>query len=377
MKNKFKLISAAFAVGMAVTLAGCGGCSSCSSCNGNSASNTLTRSNWYTGTSYNGIQPSFIEGRDNFSPEIITYNVTHSETAKNPNFSVEYEAGKFITEFYATEYSWKQDGIPAGYANDQVDSEIVYVYKNTLDIRVKYKMKVGDKRESDWFDDHVETVSYFRAAGKNLQPVKSTQTIVSASPANLQPKTLEDAYKEINVSYENFYDYSCTKVFCKTNDNGNKTEKEYGRLDKLSNALFDNSSLYIVARSFLKSSSSVSQSICLFSAAAGGADTYAVEGVDSGLTNTERDNYTEALAKQGLYNRSGDDDRVEATAVKVSYAGGNLQGTAQTIWYAAIPKNSGNNVSRATMLKLSVELSFSLGTLNYSLEEVNSTLWNA
>ena len=103
MRNRTKILVASLAVGMAVTLTGCGGCFGCRGCGGNTASNTLTRSNWFTGTSYNGIQPSFVEGGDNFSAEKISYDVTYDNTnAKNADVALDYKDGSFTTEFYAT-----------------------------------------------------------------------------------------------------------------------------------------------------------------------------------------------------------------------------------------------------------------------------------
>lgn len=381
MNNKVKLIAASLAVGMAAVMSGCGGCFGCSGCNscagcdGETVSSTLTRSNWYTGTSYSGIQPSFIEGHDNFSKEVISYDVTYDDTnASNANIALEYKEGKFKTEFYATKYDWASDAIPRGYAPEKPEKETVYVYKTTLTISVKYKMKTGDKAESEWFDDSVTTVSYFRAAGKNLQPVYSKQEIKSTSPANYQPSTLEDAYKEINVTYENFYNYSCNKVLNLTTEDGKTEENEH----KAGANVFDNSSLYIVVRS-MKLSSSLSQSIKLYSPAAGGIDEYAIVGSDKGITANERAKFTEALSAKGLYKSTAaegeKDEGVSTAAVSVAFAGGDLHGSSHTVWYAAIT-DPDNNVSRTTMLKLSVPISFSLGTLNYSLNKVESTLWN-
>ena len=375
MNNKVKIITATLAVGMAAIMTGCGGCFGCAGCSGKSSSNTLTRSNWFSGTSYNGIQPSFIEGNDNFSKEVITYDVSYDGSkAGNDYVSVDYKDGVFTTEFYAREYDWANSSIPEGYAPEKAGKEIVYYYKTELSISVKYTLKVGNKASSDWFDDHVVTESWFRAAGKNLQPVYSRQTVKSTSPASYQPKTLQQAYKEVDVSYENFYNHSCTSVLSKATENGSTESKEFTKLNKLDNTLFDNSSLYVVVRS-MKLSKDLSESISLFSAAAGGTDKYAVAGTDTPLTAEERASYTSALNAKGLYKAGEKDEGVEYTAVTVSYAGGDLHGTSQTIWYASITDND-YNVSRATMLKLSVPISFSLGTLNYSLKEVGSTLWN-
>ena len=386
MKNKVKIIVAALAVGMAAVLTACDGCGGCMGCGGKTSSSTLTRSNWFTGTSYSGIQPSFIKGHANFSAEKITYDVTYDNTnANNAYLSVDYSGGVFTTEFYGAEYDWTSSAIPEGYADDKVKSETVYCYRTELTISVQYTLLRGNKDSSKVFDDHVVTESYFRAAGKSLQPVYSKQEIVSTSPASYQPKNLEDAYKQIDVTYENFYNYSCTKVLSKTTDytkddptldrigDGVVESKEFKNLNKLDKTLFDNSSLYIAVRA-MKLSPSLSEPVNLFSAAAGGIDEYAIVGSDASLTLDEKSTYTSLLSEKGLFN-SVNGSEVEATAINVSYAGGNLHGTTQTIWYASITDND-YNVSRATMLKLSTPISFSLGTLNYSLKSIDSTLWN-
>ena len=377
MNNKVKIIVATMAVGMAATLTGCGGCLGCAGCGGNSETTTLTRSNWFTGTSYNGIQPSFVEGHEKFSPEIITYKVSYDGTkASNAYYEVDYKDGEFTTEFYAvTNWSSRVKSIPKGYEPKNT-KEVVYYYRTELTISVQYTMKVGDKASTGWIEnhDHVITESYFRAAGKSLQPLYSKQVIVSTSPANYQPTKLKDAYQEVDVTYENFYNNDCTKILSKTTENGKTEQKEYDKLNKLDHTLFDNSSLYIAVRA-MKLNSSLSEPINLFSAAAGGIDLYGIMSSDAELTNQERADYTEALTEKGLFKPSDKNKYVSATAVTVSYAGGDLQGTSQTIWYASII-NPDNNISRATMLKLTVPISFNLGSLNYSLSEVNSTLWN-
>ena len=373
---------------MAAFLTGCGGCFSCggcgSSCGGSSSSKTLTRSNWFTGTSYNGIHQSFVKGSDeeneknHFSPEIISYTVTYDkDSASNGFVELDYSNGHFKTEFYAVK-NWSsriESAIPEGYAHEN-SQEIVYYYKTTLTISVKYTMK--NSGASKDFDDEVTTESYFRAAGKSLQPVYSKQVIKSTSPANYQPASLEDSYKEIAVTYENFYNNNCTKVLSVTYENGETSTKEYTKLNKIKDTLLDNSSLYIAARSMLKPNSSPSETVVLFSAAAGGTDKYTINGSGAQLTESERADFTAKLSdeKVGLYKPTGENDEgVGATAVSISYAGGNLHGTTQTVWYAAIT-NKDNNISRSTMLKLSVPLSFNLGTLNYNLNEIESTLWN-
>lgn len=377
MKRIFKLSVAALAVGTAVTLAGCGGCTSCS---GNTANSTVTNSNWYTGTSYKGIQPSFIaeNGYEDYK-EIITYGVSFDkETAKNSSYSADYKEGVYTTEFYAVNYSWKNSY--KDYISEK--TELVYCFKTDFSIEVKYTLKSGG--ETEWFKDSVITECYFRPAGKSLQPIYSRQEIKSTSPNKAKAKKLEDAYKRIDVVYENYYSPDCKEVTCITAEAGKETTEKLHSFKKVKNSLFDNASLYIAVRS-MKLSTDYSQTVSVFNAAAGGASSYAVSGSAKELAEPERKEITAALVAKNLYSPKElnddngnpvEDKGINSVAMNINYTGGKLTGTTQTVWYAAI-ENESNNVSRATMLKISIPLSYNLGTLNYTLKEIVSTLWNA
>lgn len=375
MKTFGKIAALLVAVGMSATIAGCAGCSGCAGCNSSSKNETLTNSNWYTGTSYKGIQPSFIENNDPFSPEKITYSVSYdAASAGNATYAPEYKDGSFKTEFYAKEYDWASDKIPAKYRADKADKEIVYYYRTELKISVRYAMKTGDNAASEWFNDSVVTECCFRAADKNLQPVYSSRRTKSASPVNLQPDKLENAYRVVEESYENFYNRDCTEV-TSIKDGKVDEAKVYGGFNKLNNTLFDNSSLYIAMRS-MRLSNDFSQRISLFSAADKGIYDYVVSGADRPFGDEECAAITEVMKSAELYSPAAENDEgIKAVAANIVYAGGDLTGTVQTAWFAEV-ENTDYNVPRATMLKLSIPLSFSLGTLNFTIEKVESTLWN-
>lgn len=368
MKKFLKISAAAIAAGATMILAGCGGCSGC---NKNAKSLTVTNSNWYTGTSYKGIQPSFILGDDPaYTKEEIEYNVSFiAPEAGNNTYSADYKDGSFKTEFYATAYDWNANPVyPAEH------TETVYCYRSEFKISVQYKLKATGET-TEWFNDSVTNISYFRAAGKNLQPVYSRQEIKSTSPANYQAGTLAGTHSKVDVNYDNYYNYDFTEITTYTQENGGERVKgaPYS-LSKIKYSLFDNSSLYIAIRS-MKLSPSMSANINLYSAAAGGVSSYTVGGKDTSMNSDELKAISDEMAKHGLFAPENEDSRVSAVAVDVNYTGGNLYGTTQTVWYAAVDKPD-NNTARATMLKMTIPLSYSLGTLNYTLKEIKSTLWN-
>lgn len=336
----------------------------------NPKNTTVTNSNWYTGTSYKGIQPSFIpEKNSEYTKEIIEYEVTQdTSAASNLTYSAEYSKGKFVTTFYAFEYDWKTN---REYPQDS--TETLYCYETVLDISVKYTFKITGESTQN-FSDSVKTLCYFRAAGKNLQPVYSKQEIVSHSPANIRPASINELYEEVNAKYETFYNYSCSE--------GKSYEGEkvniYPDLDKIKYSVFDNSSLYIAARS-MKLSETLSQTVYLLSPISGGTSQYQLTANTSPLDTSENKEeikrISEELKNNKLFTPSEGREVIPTIGVNVNYAGGKLRGTTQTIWFAAI-ENPDNNTARATMLKLSIPLSYNLGVLNYSLKSITSTLWN-
>lgn len=381
--KKFTGIAAALAAaGMAVTFAGCGGFMGCNSCNSKTVNNALTNSNWYTGTGFKGIQPFFIVSDDHpeYTREEITYGVAFDNSkAENKSYSVEYKDGSMSTEFYATKYNWNDGNIPENYRTDKTD--IVYYYKTEMSISVRYKK--GDNY-TEWFNDSMTTECYFRAAELALRPVYSKQVVKSTSPKNFSASSLEECYETIDCVYENFYNDRYTEVTSLSKKGDEETQsKVYGKINKHKNTVFDNSSLYIAVRS-MKLNEDFSQNVDIFSAAAGGFTTTTVSGSDTELGEDEHKTISSALAAKNLYTpvtkdadgNDIEDKGVPTVAVKLNYAGGgNMSGAAQTVWYAAI-ENANNNTARTTMLKLSVPVSYGLGTLNFTLKEVKSTLWN-
>lgn len=375
--KKFHKIAAIIAAAVATsTLAGCTGVTNCSSCGGSKMSNNaLTNSNWFVQTGYKGIQPYFVEGNDNFSAEKLVYEVT-ADSKFNGFYKVEYETGTYTTEFYACEYDWNADGIPEKYRSES--KEIVYCLKTEFSISGKFVR--GEEEKA--FSDSIVTESYFRSAYYNLKPVYSRQEMKVTSPAAYRPASLADAYKSYEVTYENHYNYRCTEVTSEKTENGQTATKVRGKLNKTSNSLFDNSSLYTAVRS-LKLSDSLSQSVDLFNAQSGGISTIKLSGSGTKLGKEELAGISQVLAAKDLYvpvtkDEEGndiEDSGVPTVAVSIAYDGGDMSGTTQKVWYTAL-SDADNNTARCTMVKLEMPLPFSLGTLNFTLKEVTSTIWN-
>lgn len=368
--KKFPIVSMlAAAAGCAVIFSGCAGCAGC----GGSVQNVAAMSsNWYSNTAFKKIQPTFTQGDDKFRMEELTYKVTFdSSTAGNKNYSVNYSDGTYKTYFYAAKFDKSvitEEDFKEGYP----DNLTAYYYKTELDIP-QVTFTYGEEKKS-FEGDKCFTECWFLPVENYLRPLYSKTFIKSTTPAEYQVSSIDETYREIAITYTSFYNYDGTAVRTAVNYNGAQSTKNLGGLNKADNSYFDVSSLDIAVRA-TKLSSALSQAISIYTPA-GGLDNYTLQGSDAALKDDEVKQVSTALAAQGLYKpvktESGE-DKLNTVSVKLSVSA-NLTGVSQTYWFAAID-NPRNNTPRATMLKLSIPLNYSLGTLNYVLEKVDSTLY--
>lgn len=364
MKKRFVFIAAAVA-GCAVLLSGCS--------SSNSVSLVPLNSNWYAITTFKGFQPTFTEEHK----EEIVYDVKFEPSAGNSSYSVEYADGTYTTEFYTTEFCVSDFYFPDEFKSGYPEELPAYYYKTVLDIP-SVTFTVGG--ESQTFDgDKQETECYFLACENYLQPLYSKTTIKSTTPANRSASSIGNSYKQFDRIISNFYKYDGSEVYSVIRDNlDTASSTKFTQELDASTSLFDNMTLDVVIRAMSNLSSSLSQTISLYSADAG-ISGYTLAGSETALTDAESEKITGILSDNGLYTHKtdlaeGENDVVNTVAVSVTY-NGSLPGVSQTYWYAAID-NKLNNTTRATMIKLSVPVPYALGTLNYTLSEVKNTLWN-
>ena len=388
MKKRIGILAIAIAASCAVGLAGC-------SKGGTNVANL--KSNWFSYTAGGVIQPTFVEGDDDFkSAEEIVYDVTFTPQANNLGYKINYEKGKYTTTFKAvkldaatieditdadynrTEYTEKleaagEKGITAYYYHTVYTTKVTYTYNN--------------KEES--FDDSTETTCYFLSVGEKLRPLYSYRAIVNASPSN------KEAYKQLDLEYKCYYKFNGSAVKSYTTDHlkDNKETVKTVSLGGAANTLFDIASFNIAVRAAnLNAGTGLSQTISAYSVPDGiGNFTLQGNGSKLVLDNDEEKNNTaladlkDKLDEKGLFvkestttNDEGEEEVVEnqlsTIAVNVVY-NGDLTGVSQTYWFLAVD-NPYNNTGRATMLKVSSPLPFGLGTLNFTLLSIESTFWN-
>ncbi len=240
------------------------------------------------------------------------------------------------------------------------------------------------------FENYIYTVTYFRSARNNLEPVYSYQEVLSTSPQSLTPGSAASMCTTYRYDYEVFYNVSCTQATYlytgyEADENGEWTalepvETTVNGLSDTDYTLFDNNSVYTAIRG-MSLSSDFSATISLFSPAAGGIMNCSVTGGDEGELDPDDDaDIISALTKAyGEPKTMPAEDEIEEGRSYINYntvtlgRTSELSGGTQTIWYAAVEDETSNQY-RATMLYLSIPLSFGLGTVEYRLSSVDSVL---
>ena len=372
MKKPFVILAAITAAGCLLTAAGCGGS------NKNRAS---LASNWYADTTFGRIQPTLTDA----DKEMMTYAVSFRKPSTgNPTYSVEYGAGTYTTEFYAKNFEYSTlPGMPenykSGYANSSATGDVLaYYYQTEFSVdSVTFKYNGNEKV---FGEQKMVTECYFLPVANYLRPLYSKQEVKCATPANYQAGSLSQTYVEVDRSYETFYNYSGSKYTTVLTDNladGKQTVSTRDNLDGLYNTLFDVCQIDIAVRAMGNFSSSLSQAVNFYTPNAG-INTYVLSGGNASLSDDERKDYADKLKAADLFTPKLNEDETEqplkTVSISVNYDG-ELHGVSQTYWFAAID-NKRNNTTRATLLRLSTPLPYSLGTIDYKLDTINSTFWN-
>ena len=122
-------------------------------------------------------------------------------------------------------------------------------------------------------------------------------------------------------------------------------------------------------------STSLNQVISIYSPS-GKMQHYTFAGSSAALGTDERKSDEDILARDDLkLFVPGDGKSLNTVCVTATLnASNDMSGVSQKYWFTAID-NTKNNTGRATLVKTSAPLPFNLGTLNYSLKDVTSTIY--
>ncbi len=392
MKKSIAIIGVAALVACVGTLSACGGS------NKNLAALSST---WYSDASFKGIQPVAV-GEEN--GEKLTYAVTFtapSESGGNQTYSVEYADGTYTTQFYATEFdtaifdaSTEAQKYKTDYDKAKTDNGgmTLYRYVTNLETSVTYALK--DKEEKTQpFAITVSTECYFASVEYGLKPVYSKRVIHNAVPAAYQVSSLEGIYKVYDRTYEVFYKYATKSdqtvseavTVLTLGSEDIDYNAEHAKVvttttapEGSANSLFDDCSLDIAVRA-CNVGDGATQAISTFSTAYGvqnfnltGSSAALVLDYKDAETNTQKINeLTAKLQEKGLYEEKKDGEGnvigLKTSAVTVN-AG---SGVSQIYWFTTV-ENRYLNTGKALMVKYHAPLTYALGSLNYTLESVES-----
>lgn len=384
MKAITKIAAIVLSAAALVTAAGCGGAPK--------TAKTATSANWNVRTSALA-ENSFAERWLN-NKEVATYSIA-AEEGTNPTYSVAYaEGGTYTTEFYMTEYNWStfppeelqvvsqtDDGTEEQAAPSQV-KEKVYVYKTLLQDSVTFTHTAS--KQTKTVEEKVETVCYYRLAGKNLQPVYSAQTIKNAAPNILSADSLDATYVEMDREYKTYYNYDCSEATVISKDNlaDDKSEKtkKVSLTSKEGYSVFDNSQIRAAARAFTLTGGSthtfnslVAQDGIMQLCYATCTEPVKMDGenqthaqIISALQQAEEQGYLffDATTAEGEDARN-----YRFTAVSFSIDE-DMRGTTPVCWYSSV-ENNDVNTTRAALLRISLPLPFLLGGINYTLKSLS------
>lgn len=380
MKKSFKIAAVILsAATITAALAGCG--SGCNSCSGQTRNLASLRSNWYADTTFKNIQPTFIDDGTGAGAERLVYSVEKTG-GTNATYSVDYAGGKYETYFAAKTFddSLIDQAFKDGYT--KAGNITAYYYKSELSFE-SVTFTVG-KTKKEIKGDSAVTECYFMPVGEHLRPLYAKYSVKSATPTNLNVNSLEGAYVEVDYSRESFYSFDGDSVITKTKDNIADTADTVRAdgLNSYADSVFDVVQLPIALRAMNVFSSALNQKVGLYTG--NGIAAYNFVGSTSPLISGDNDKNAAQLAavqnvlqNAGLFTPVATDDGVSAlSTVAMSVSGdGKMPGVSQKYWFAAI-LNDRNNEGRATMVKKSEPLPYNLGSLEYVLTEVGSTLWN-
>lgn len=349
--NKFtKFVALALAAGGVVTLAACGTVRNVTSTSPNWNVRVVSRNDLTENSDWLKFR------------EVATYSLSF-ENATNESYKFEYDndgSAKYVTRFYAENYEWKN--APEGFGADK--TEYVYVYETLLTLSGKINFE-GQTKE---FENFIYTVSKFRSADNNLQPVYSYQEIKNTAPANISAKTLEETYQQLDCTYETYFNENLTKAKIDCSD-----DTQDRIVDIPANySVFDSAQLSAAFRSFAFDGSHLFD---VFSAIEGATAQYSASFTQKSALDSEKEKQIADaldLACDSGYLLAGNNDegkRVYNFNAMTLSKNSNMTGQARLFWFANVASNS-INATRAVMLKCIEPLSFGQGIITYTLSSL-------
>lgn len=365
-----KRIAVAAAAALAgVLTAAAGGCSA-------SMKNLASlSSNWYYDSSYTRIQPTFNES----SAERLSYKVTQAEKSSNSNYSAEFADGTYTTEFYVKKITSEEldeitlESMRGEYTRSLGKEGYMYLYYYSSELNIPSVTYTCGSESKTFENQTVTKESYFLAVQERLSPVYTLTTEKRTVPKGLKAKTIDEACLSVDMRYESFYSLDGDEVKTYITDNSDSKNNGEFTLDGLNghaNSVFDAAYLDVVVRAMKNISSSLNQIIGVYSPGIELRD-YIISGSDAALSDDKTACEAQLADLQAILQGKGllpSEGRLTASAVSVTYNGGNYSGVSQTYWFAT----DENNQTRTLMVKYREPLAYNAGCLEYLLESIEN-----
>ena len=368
MKGTIKIIAALLAAGSVFSLAGCAGTPL--------SAKVSTLANWNIRNTVNVESAYASFWQEN--AEVAMYDVTFAAGNNGTSSVSDNDGGTYTTKFYMqAAYDWNGADIPEAYRSADA-TEPVYVYETQLSLSGTYTLTAtGEKVQ---FDDSITTVTKFRMAEGNLQPVYSYHDVTSTSPATLNPSSVQDMCAVVDAEYVTYYNRDCTQATVTVKKAGSQDSTESVSLtgDK-DYSLFENFQLRAAVRAFNKTGGT-SYLFDVFSPEAGNVQTVqatCAEAAQLDANAAEQKKIIDALsaASPYIFVESGTNDDGAARTYRYNAVSLSLEadmgGQNDLLWYAAV-ENDDVNAARSLLLRVRTPLAFALGTLDYTLSSVSS-----
>ncbi len=275
--------------------------------------------------------------------EVLEYDVTFTKSLglDSLNYTLNYGTGKYVTNLQS------------------VDNTDEYIYKTRLEMPVQYTY---DGESSENFLDIVETeVRFYSALKDALKPISSTKTVYSHTPVGEKASSLDDCYVEYNYSITTTYDTQGNGTSCVTYQKTKDTEASEGTPSTFSTLsdkynYLDNEQLLLALRAI--QSSTMSGTIACYNPFLKKTQT-----IDFSFNSAESSAFSHTLNGEALASSTISYRKASLTL------GEKNPGATQTAKIATV-SDSASNTNRNVMLSLETPLSYSLGTLVYTLTAV-------
>ncbi len=293
--------------------------------------------NWY----YDTTTKALLQGE-----ETLKYAVTFQKGAGlyDNAYAADYLGGTYETKLTVVE----------------LNGESVYEYTTKLEMQVAFTHKATGE-VSETFTDEVIGVSHFKSALDGLTPIDSLKTMHCHSPNGAEAATLKDCYTEYKYDVKTTYvnkkgtsvitDYIGNVISKKASEEKAESKSSF-KASHEDYSYLDNEQLLFALRGLPAAAAKVS----VYSPYTSGKQTISIK------TDKKAGLETDILL-------NGEQKKINVNYYPFSLTiSASNPGNTQTVWIAET-SNTLQNTYRNVILKMSMPVSYNIGTIVYTLTE--------